>query len=70
MLAVFRALTSGQFRPAARGWRDWRKLAYERELEDELSPALVPFPDDTTELAEAPAALLDDGRWVRERLAP
>jgi hypothetical protein len=63
-LAVFRGLTSGQFRPAARAWREWRKLAYERELEAELSPALVPFPEDAGELAEAPAALLDEGRWV------
>lgn len=63
-LSVFRNLTSGQFHSAARGWRDWRRLAYERDLDNELSPTLVPFPDEAVELAEAPAQLLDDGRWV------
>ena len=63
-LSVFRNLTSGHFRSAARGWRDWRRLAYERELEDEIPPAIVPFPDESVNLAEAPAQLLDDGRWI------
>ena len=63
-LSVFRSLTSGQFRPAARGWREWRKLAYERELEEELDPAMVPFPEESTELADVPAGMLDGGDWV------
>ena len=63
-LNIFRNLSSGQFESSARGWRDWQRLVYEHELEDELSPTLVAPPLEALALSEVPSLLLDERPWV------